>query len=33
MVFTVLDPATGLSSEERAERNKHLPVVTREDCS
>lgn len=33
LVFTVLDPATGLSSEERAERNKHLPVITREGCS
>lgn len=33
LVFTVLDPATGLSSEERAERNKHLPLITREDCS
>ncbi|MBS0233754.1 MAG: DUF1214 domain-containing protein [Proteobacteria bacterium] len=33
LVFTVLDPATGLSSEERAERNKHLPVITRESCS
>jgi len=33
LVFTVLDPATGLSSEERAQRNKHLPVITRESCS
>ncbi len=33
LVFTVLDPATGLSSEERAERNKHLPIITREGCS
>ncbi|MBN9247078.1 MAG: hypothetical protein J0I81_06425, partial [Hyphomicrobium sp.] len=33
LVLTVLDPATGLSSEERAERNKHLPVITREGCS
>lgn len=33
LVFTVLDPATGLSSEERAERNKHLPVIKREGCS
>lgn len=33
LVFTVLDPATGLSSEERAERNKHLPLITREGCS
>jgi len=29
----VLDPATGLSSEERAERNKHLPIIKREGCS
>ena len=33
LVLTVLDPATGLSSEERVERNKHLPVITREGCS
>jgi hypothetical protein len=33
LVFTVLDPATGLSTEQRAERNKHLPIVTREGCS
>ncbi len=33
LVFTVLDPATGLSAEERAERNKHLPTITREGCS
>lgn len=33
LVFTVLDPATGLSAEQRAERNKHLPVVRREGCS
>jgi hypothetical protein len=33
LVFTVLDPATGLSSEERAERNKRLPVIKREGCS
>lgn len=33
LVFTVLDPATGLSSEERAARNKLLPLIRREDCS
>jgi len=33
LVLTVLDPATGLSSEERAERNKHLPIIKREGCS
>jgi hypothetical protein len=33
LVFTVLDPATGLSAEERAARNKILPVITREGCS
>ncbi len=33
VVFTVLDPATGLSAEERATRNKLLPVITREGCS
>lgn len=33
LVFTVLDPATGLSAEERAIRNKLLPVITREGCS
>ncbi|MBS0250893.1 MAG: DUF1214 domain-containing protein [Proteobacteria bacterium] len=33
LVFTVLDPATGLSSEERAERNKDLPIIKREGCS
>lgn len=33
LVFTVLDPATGLSTEQRAERNKHLPIITREGCS
>jgi hypothetical protein len=33
LMFTVLDPATGLSAEERAERNKHLPVIKREGCS
>lgn len=33
LVFTVLDPATGLSAEERAERNTHLPIIKREGCS
>jgi hypothetical protein len=33
LVFTVLDPATGLSAEERATRDKLLPVITREGCS
>jgi hypothetical protein len=33
LVFTVLDPANGLSDEERAERNKLLPVIRRESCS
>jgi hypothetical protein len=33
LVLTVLDPATGLSAEERAERNKQLPVIMREGCS
>lgn len=33
LVLTVLDPATGLSTEERTERNRHLPVIKREGCS
>lgn len=33
LVFTVLDPANGLSDEQRAERNKRLPLIQREDCS
>jgi hypothetical protein len=33
LVFTVLDPSTGLSDEARAERNKLLPVIRREGCS
>jgi hypothetical protein len=33
LVFTVLDPATGLSDEQRAERNTHLPIIQREGCS
>lgn len=32
-VFTLLDPATGLSEEERAERYKLLPEIRRENCS
>mgnify|MGYP001347600921 FL=1 len=33
LVFNVLDPATGLSQEERAERYKLLPGIRRENCS
>lgn len=33
LVFTVLDPATGLSDEERVERTKLLPDIRREGCS
>ncbi|HEY8193882.1 MAG TPA: DUF1214 domain-containing protein [Hyphomicrobium sp.] len=33
LVFTVLDPANGLSDEQRAMRNKRLPVIHREGCS
>jgi hypothetical protein len=33
LVLTVLDPATGLSDEERAERAKLLPVIRKEGCS
>jgi hypothetical protein len=33
VVFTVLDPATGLSSEAREARNQALPVIRREGCS
>ena len=34
LVFTVLDPATGLSPDARADRNtKLLPVIRREGCS
>ena len=33
LVFTVLDPATGLSQEERTERHKLLPSIRRENCS
>jgi hypothetical protein len=31
--FTILDPATGLSEDARAERNKLLPAIRREGCS
>jgi hypothetical protein len=31
--FTILDPATGLSDDARAERNKLLPLIRREGCS
>lgn len=33
IVFTVLDPATGFSEEQRAERYKMLPDIRREGCS
>ena len=33
MNFTILDPATGLSNDARAERNKLLPAIRREGCS
>lgn len=33
LVFTVLDPATGLSDEGRGIRNKALPIIRREGCS
>ncbi|MGQ0456657.1 MAG: DUF1214 domain-containing protein [Hyphomicrobium sp.] len=33
LVFTVLDPATGLSDAQRAERSRLLPVIRREGCS
>lgn len=33
VVFTLLDPATGLSDEERAGRYKLLPEIRRENCS
>lgn len=33
LVFTILDPATGLSQEQRAERYKFLPEIQREGCS
>lgn len=31
--FTILDPSTGLSDEQRAERNRLLPEIRREGCS
>ena len=33
LVYTVLDPATGLSPDARTGRNKLLPVIRREGCS
>lgn len=33
LVFTLLDPAEGFSQEERADRQKFLPTIRREDCS
>ncbi|HMN37974.1 MAG TPA: DUF1214 domain-containing protein [Hyphomicrobium sp.] len=33
IVFSLLDPATGLSEEERAERYRMLPDIRRENCS
>ena len=33
LVFSVLDPATGLSDDARIERAKALPVIRREGCS
>jgi hypothetical protein len=33
VVFTLLDPASGLSEEQRAERYKVLPDIRREGCS
>lgn len=33
IVYTVLDPAQGLSEEQRAERYKLLPDIRRENCS
>ncbi|MEZ5900686.1 MAG: DUF1214 domain-containing protein [Hyphomicrobiaceae bacterium] len=33
IVFSLLDPATGFSEEERAERYKMLPEIRRENCS
>lgn len=33
VVFTLLDPATGISEEQRAERYKLLPDIRREGCS
>lgn len=33
LVFTLLDPATGLSTEAREDRARFLPVIRREGCS
>ena len=33
LVFTILDPATGLSSQARLDRHKSLPAIRREGCS
>ncbi len=33
LVFTILDPATGLSQDARAERYKLLPTIRRDGCS
>lgn len=33
LVFTVLDPATGLSEDQRAERSRLLPAIRLEGCS
>ena len=33
VIFTLLDPATGFSEEERAERAKLLPFIRKEGCS
>lgn len=33
LVFTALDPATGLSDDQRVERSKLLPTIRREGCS
>ncbi len=33
LVFTILDPATGLSEEERGGRHKLTPTIRRENCS
>jgi hypothetical protein len=33
LMFTILDPATGLSAQARLDRHKNLPVIRREGCS
>jgi hypothetical protein len=33
LVFTILDPATGLSNQARSDRHKNLPLIRREGCS